>query len=477
MNNTGKKREKALENINVLNKAYHAGGSKKGPPKSVRRAEEAMGPELGARDEMDHNASVYLESIYNPWEVQGTRIPDLTFYPTGTQTDQFGISCGMVDGSTSGSLLGVKIRAHPRDQYKCVSAVVTPSSFTWGSDNDSPNYSDYNTRFSAIRCVSFGIKVLDYGKLLDRGVVCYMGVVPEDFEPTDVADITTATEMQLVDLSDKGIVKLNWLPIDGYVFEGTTPGVQPTSAEWYLPGALEGQFSGVDPVLMLAAWSYDATVSDVIQFQVTVNYETLPLVAYQRTVEREAVLGGQESTAVAWREIHKSDKSLAPATVTALSTGIHSHEGVVKKIRKLAYNGWKYAKGKALSFGKQVLTKLPYVGSLIGSLFGHDENLYKSYMFCLGGDLDISPYDAVIHELSRMDKRSRTQWLLAAQDDEKMYGRAYICPRTLPSICHVHRNGDNIPVYTSYREYLHSHESVRAPSSCSAKDYVIMGKR
>ncbi len=384
------------------------------PPKSS--ADEA-------RAVMDRNALVFVNSIFDPWTYPDARRPDLTMFPTGTQCDQFNYNLPFVNGTTGRAAI-IQINAHPNDQYRAlVSMTDLETAWGFGAWANSANMTDFSTRYCAMRAISMGVRVLDYGKLLDRGVVCWAGLVGSRDQPQSLSEMGATNEVKMVDVADDGELKVVWLPVSG-TFTDATGDFQIFSAQWHDPISPQTEFADCDPCIWLAFTTDDQSVSDDIMLEITTNYETLPLSVYERTTERRACLGGQESIGAAWSAV-AGHPEFRNAVNTVIDTGVHAHHSK-SKIGAILKGGAKLAKG-ALSLGskipgsgrlaKQILTKVPYIGGMLGGLFSKEQIQAIQMLHAAG--IAISCHHPFVKEFAAMDTMQRCHEIEKLVSNEK----------------------------------------------------------
>jgi hypothetical protein len=322
----GKQRRKQIKQ---LGKASFAAQ----PTKELRQEDSSA---VQARMEQDHNARMYYASVCDPWNVTGQRLPDLTMVPTGVQTDRMPGFMGMVNGSGSDRVGALAIRPWPYQGITTLTTVPPPVSsanFTLDSFASSPNLTDFQTRYSALRAISMGVTIVDYGKLLDRGVLFYAFRVPLEYSLSNlnISTLRGFPEQCVIPISDEGEAQFVWLPIDGklmYDYNAAnkalplfTTWTDPTYAANSAYTGVVSSFAGIESQLLLVAVSFDTTVTDDFAVDVVVNYETMPFFNYERTVDRKVALGGDESIAVAARDLSNERSGILQMVRTGQSAG------------------------------------------------------------------------------------------------------------------------------------------------------------
>lgn len=433
-------RQLAISELNDGVKAYDKKSQRKA--ENHKKVEKAMlryvMPGEIERSKMDHNAAMFFASVYDPWDITGVRRPDLTMAPTGTQVDTMPNYGNAVDGSTSGRFIGIAVRPWPKYSVFRLNSAVDESSMTFGNVFDSPNITDFTTRFSAIRTISCGVKLIDYGRIADRGMLFYAAIVPLSWSLTAASFIALRSfpESRAIPLSDESDASIVWLPIDGGPFyeQGATDNL-PFFSQWCEPSTPSNSFADIERQIVVVGYTADTTVSDTLAVEIIVNYETLPLVAYDRTVDRKVTLGSDGSLAVAASSLQGSSNSIGDV----ITSGLHTASSSLDRIQSWANKGVEIAgkMGGVMNTvmegmgGKQFAFDFTNEITEAGPFFLSKKEHQIFEQFTSRG-VNISPHHPYIKRLALIDDDDRIDALVGKLRADKLEleeWRASICPK------------------------------------------------
>lgn len=256
------------------------------------------------RWKQDHNSSAYMAGIFDPFNQVDIRKPDLTFAPTGTWSTTTNINMSLNAGATSGATCGLAVNGLLDFAVRNLTAPATlATAAAWPQTSDSNDMAYAIANFSAMRCVSMGLRCLDYGKVAERGVLFYAGMIGIQMLGASYSldDLASLPQFQLCDISEDGEIIMNWLPIDdGPVFKGTTND-DVFANNWWDPSTNAAYLADADLHLVMFAMvdGIAPFPDDKFRFQIVQHYETLPLDSELENDDVQVVLGGGESLAVA----------------------------------------------------------------------------------------------------------------------------------------------------------------------------------
>ncbi len=275
------------------------------------------------REAMDDNARAYAHALVDPFDAPtDIRIPDVSPTPSSAFESVQPVTLSWYQGSvvTTDWWCGILYLPNMTNQYQLAGAATDFSAITWGAHQDDLCLVAATAAYGRYRTVAGGIRITDYGALLNRGALVYATCQPmlSGVAPT-ISNLTSSKFTELFSTSSSGVDAIDhrvfsWKPLTlgAFMTEGVGNVPDNTMAAWRAPACTA--INAIDNCIGLVFYHSGATApSDTILARVITRYEALPLPASDYIYETETVIGGEESIAIAMEEFGAAtDGALIP---------------------------------------------------------------------------------------------------------------------------------------------------------------------
>lgn len=380
---TSKARSKAAGMSLSSHKARPAYESKRPPKVSVPESEFKK-----IERKAEHNAVNYVRSVEDPFMGKGIRIPDNSQIPSLTASLVSRVAFNTVAGSSFGWAAGCIVYPGIKNQCTCLSSIVNPDNTAVWNPRDNSQYSSMASVMAAYRVVSMGVRIVDAGAAMNRGLSMYCGNMAIYAAPGGATPLQSFSNIKTLNLMDTATCanecKMWWSPLVGGenpVFYSGSP--QVTGSTWR--NASYDSATLFDNCLVLYAYSNGATglgtatPSDTMTVELCINIEYIPLESYNYIGDPISVISNVSALDEA-RSV--ADQSGSKKTGVVVKEESSFLDDVFKGIKK----GWQFATEVA-----------DFVGPIFEGLFGASERhrIEQAHSIaCLLGRPGLSPmYD------------------------------------------------------------------------------------
>lgn len=298
--------------------------------KRKRPKRRRMAGVVSATNNCGHNSQCYVMCIFDPWGMQGVRIPQ----PLGTGTAVTTLFTRQFPATTGAAgrwVGGFQMRPNLEKFAATVTASTAINAVTWTLASH-PKTTSMSQNATSYRTVSAGFRLMDVGAMIERGMSLYVGRVPPlantAIAPdTDLIDfITSSPSFELIDLAKlkPDGSKVVWIP---YTFGSTSS----TSSAGIASNGTT--FRGITadiidsfPTIMFVSTRAD-TPSDEVAIETVMNIEFIPPLEDEFLFHRQEAMGGPSDVAHAAMSIASH-----PVAKAVAKTGHHGSYSVLKDI-------------------------------------------------------------------------------------------------------------------------------------------------
>jgi hypothetical protein len=295
------------------------------------------------------NADCYLKSIMNPFEVKDCRIPTAMGIASAT-TSLFTREFPALTGVPGRWVGGICIKPNLKSFISKVTDSAAVDSVTWTS-SDHPKSSSLDTDAGFYRTVSCGVRIMDVGAMIERGLSMYVGRHPpqNSFLPPSadaLTSVTSSPNFELIDLAKLKAEGTNmvWIPMTAYGTSIGTSTMAPNACTWR-----EVVDEVIDTSILVMVVSTRTDVpSDELAIETVLNIEFVPQFTKQFLFAVKTAPGGPDGLAESQAHLAKTSPELHAA---AHDTG---HTGYIQ----MAKDAW-HATAPARQFLSDAWAELP----------------------------------------------------------------------------------------------------------------------
>lgn len=362
---------------------------------------------------MYQNSELYAASLVAPFEVRGARIPDVAPYPSavGSTINRFMPSAVKDAADNNKQYVGIYFGVDLTNNgiWSARINAVNAGAVTW-TTGQHPQRPLFNSNFNLIRTVSMGVRIVNLGKLVDRGGALYVGYTPVKPTTTTLADLKMSSETEVYDfahLDERGLQAV-YIPMSRTPVKMQQAGLSYTGSTY------------VNPFITLLAANefYDAAIviwaegpdgeDFALEFEQVHNWEAIPWLTTENLFDRKSVTGSEDYNSEALQTV---GASIEKAGVTTPGEPVWK----TKSIEAATAVGQ-----HLLGWGMQQLVGL--ATRAIGGLFGAitEEDYRKHVIACMLERPWLSPAvtkgenkETFVEYYKRVldDKRSVEEWI------------------------------------------------------------------
>lgn len=342
-------------------------------PSKIRR----MPTSPGAFEEYQemHNAVSWFQSACAPQRTEPRRFPDgFAASTTLKYKEQYNVEIyNDTDGIWDGTYQSLSMFRPWGKGYH-----VHATSFAAGvvdtyNEDDPSQLGVYESLYALMRCTALGVKLHDYGALLQRGGTLMIAMLPYDAIvdlTTDQLDtylsqypgtqVFTSTEAAI----SSAPKEIFWLPrtFQSSVVPFNTTTLACSALCWHPPGLDATHFD--DNVLVIYTYQHGGDASaatDAYRIEIDMHFEAIPFVLSNSIFDPQRAIG---STSAVEKVANMIDMSIG--------TGVPGTGSVAKSVNKISkrVSGFAKAASDVWDVGKEVWGGIKEAGQFIGDNFG-----------------------------------------------------------------------------------------------------------
>jgi hypothetical protein len=320
--------------------------------------------------QMRANSELYVESLLNPFEFRGARIPDPSPFPSTVGTSVQRFQPATVTDSVDSKVYAAMMFSTDRTNGGTWTATVTAmaaTSATW-TTAEHPHQSSFASNFFLMRTVSMGVRVMNVGELVSRGGAMYVSYTAQPPAALTLIDLKLADETEVYDaarLKTEGLVGV-YIPMSKSPILIDSASLTATGSTYESPTVtLTAKTTHVDTNIVI--WFEGTGDEDLVPiFEQVDNWEAIPFPQTEYLFDRKAVVGTPTTTSEAMSLATEhpavtstvksgfkgpTPTSMASAASTTLAkTGKGLLTKVMNQVGSLALKGLSALPGMLLSF-------------------------------------------------------------------------------------------------------------------------------
>jgi hypothetical protein len=285
----------------------------------------------------EKDAEMYVRSLFEPFVYRNVHRPEAIGLPSTTAFLQSNHTISMVTLS-DGNFLGMMyIKPNLQQMTEVANAGTAVGNITGWTTGNSPYVTSLGTNGMLYRVVSMGVRVVNYGALLNRGMMMTVGMYPyPDMTNFEFSGDPAATAYSNLLNSDYCTVydsanlpadgfEMSWLPITLDTALKVDPGdthTAVTAVAYRDPVAVHEVFDNAIAIAFYAPST--SSYSDLINVQVGMNIEWVPIPSQTAYHDLGYTPGSRDDISIQMSRVDQQLESKGSSVADMVRTGVRT---------------------------------------------------------------------------------------------------------------------------------------------------------